>query len=301
MAVSLEDAERSPRDDRRRGGRALLAVVVAALALAAIVFFAVRSGEKPVPEMPRARFEEAEVSAALAALRARAEHVVPIGDEERLVSEMQALHVAEVAALRGKEPKERSAALFDAFRKTAASAAKADRARYVLVGEKLALEIEAALVPLLDVARRQGTPAVLAGDGAELRRVVDAGGAFVFKAAERGLIDVHGELRGPRLLPEVLFRKRWCGAVGLPGAAGFGTVERRAELDFTAAFTTDIEQRLSAIDGLASLDGAYDAVVARALVLRGAGRDAEAKCIVEKAAEEGRDDRPISMLLDVLD
>ena len=298
--MSPANTGKSPRDDRRKGRRTIAVVVASALALAFVVFFVARCGEKPLPEMTRARFDEAEIGAALAALRARAGRVVPRGDEERLVVEMQALHTAEAAALRGREPKERGAALFDAFRKIAASVAKADRARYVLVGEKLALELQDALGPLIEAARREGTPAVMARDGAELRRVVDAGGVFVFKAVERGLIDGRGEIRGAGLLPEVLFRKRWCGTVGLLGAEGFSDVERRAELDFTAAFTTDVDQRLSAVDALAALDRSYDAVVARALVLHAAGRDADAKRIVEEAVGKGRDDRPIVMLRDVL-
>jgi hypothetical protein len=301
MSVSLVNAGKSPRDERGGGRRAIGIGIAAAVALAAVVFFAARCGEKPLPEMPRARFDEAEIGAALTALGARAGRVVPRGDEDRLVVEMQALHVAEAAALRGEETRARSAALYDTFRKTAAAVAKADRGRYVLLGEKLALELGAAMGPLLEAARREGTPAVIARDGAELRRVVDAGGTFVFKAVERGLIDGRGEIRGARLLPEVLFRKRWCGAVGLVDAEGFSDVERRAELDFTVAFTTDIEQRLRAVDALAALDHAYDAVVAKALLLHAAGRDAEARRIVEEAVGKGRDDRPIDMLSDVLE
>jgi hypothetical protein len=301
MAASPAEYGKSPPDDRRRKTRSAVGIGVILAGLAVAVFFAARGRERPLPEMPRAVFGDAEIGTALASLRSRAERVVPRGDEVRVVADMRALHVAEAAALRGAEPKDRGAALFDAFRKTAAALATADRERYLLVGEKLALELQAALGPLLEAARRDGMPAILSGGGAELRRVVDAGGTFVFKAAERGVIDPRGEIRGARLLPEVLFRKRWCGAVGMAGAERFGGVERRAELDFVAAFTTDVQQRLRAIDALAAMDRSYDGVVARALVLHGAGRDAEARRILEEAARTGRDDRPFALLRDALE
>jgi hypothetical protein len=265
------------------------------------VFFAARCGEKPLPELPRARFAEAEVDAALAALRGRTAEFAPRGDEERLVVDIRAVHEAEAAAARGKESRERGAALYDGFRKAAAAVARADKGRYLLVGERLALELQDAIGPLLDDAREQGTEEVLSGSGAALARAITAGGTFAFKAAERGLIDRRGELRGPRLLPEVLFRKRWCGAVGLTGQEVFSEVERRAELDFAAAFTTDVGQRLDAIEKLAGLDRSYDAVVARALVLHAAERDAEARATIEEAVRRGRDDRPIAMLRDALE
>jgi len=301
MAASPADSGKSPGDGRRRTTRSAIWIAVVLIGFSSAIFFVARYGDKPLPEMPRARFEGAEVGASLASLRARAEPVVLRGDELRLAEEMQVMHVAEVAALRGAEPKDRGAALFDAFRKTASALATSDRGRYLLVGEKLALELMDALEPLLEAAGRDGMPILLSGDGLELRRVVDAGGTFVFKVVERGVVDPHGELLGARVLPEVLFRKRWCAAVGLPGAEGFDGVERRAELDFTAAFTTDVDRRLKAAEELASLDRSYDGVVARALVLHGAGRDAEARRIVEEAVRKGRDDQPIALLRDALE
>lgn len=296
----------SPTGERMAASRAVsgksrVIFAVALLGIGGAIFLAVRCGEAPLPEMPRAAFRDAEVDGALAALAERTGGVAPRGDEVRLVSDLQALHAAEVAALRDEEPEERSRALYDGFRKAAAAAAAADRGRYLLLGEKLAADFGKALVPMLEAARRAGTAAVLSGDGPELARVVEAGGTFVFRAAERGLIDPRGDFRGARHLPEVLFRKRWCGAVGIPVEGTLAPAERRAELDFTAAFGADVGQRLAAIDALAALDASYDAAVARALVLHGAGRDAEARRIVEEAARTRRDDPPIEMLLDALE
>ncbi len=284
---------------KRRTWIPVASFLLAAIA-GAIAIFVFARGEKALPEMPRARFGDAEIDAALQALRARTAAFSPGGDERRLVDEMRTMHLAEVAAYRGKETKERSRALLDAFRKTAVSVAEADRARFVTLGEQLAVALQDAVGAFLEVGRREGIRDAFEGPSEPLDRVIAAGGVFVFKSAERGVIGERGELRGPRLLPEVLFRKRWCGAVGIADAAGLSPIEQRAALDFSIAFTTQADERLKAIDALAALDPAYDAEVARGLVLLQAGRTADAKAVVDRAIAAGRTDRGVELLRDAL-
>lgn len=285
---------------RRPGAVAIAGGALVAAAVAGAVFFAVRSGEKPLPEMPRARFSAPEVDGALTGLRARAARFVPTGDERHLAGEMRSMHLAEVGASLGAERRERSRAQLDAFRKSAAALAGSDRERFVGLGEKLAVELQDATEAFLLFASKEGLDAALAGPGEALDRVVAAGGLFVRRSAERGLIGPGGRLEGPRLLPEVLFRRRWCGAVGLEGSERFSAVEERAALDFTAAFTTNADSRLRAIDALEKLDPSYDALVARALVLHAAGATADARALVERGIASGRTDRAIGMLRDAL-
>ena len=162
------------------------------------------------------------------------------------------------------------------------------------------MALQDAVDGFLEVGRREGIRGALDEPSEPLDRVIAAGGLFVFKSVERGVIGERGELRGPRLLPEVLFRKRWCGAVGIADAAGLSPIEQRAALDFSIAFTSQADERLKAIDALAALDPAYDADVARGLVLLQAGRTADAKAAVDRALAAKRTDRAAELLRDAL-
>jgi len=263
---SNEQGNRSLTVSRYRPRLVAVSILVAVLGASVAVFFLVEGEQKPLTEMPRARFERLEIDEALAAIRARAAAFSLRDDEQRLVDEMRLMHRAEVASALGKERKDRSLALFDNFRKTAASMASADRGRFIALGEKLAVELQDAVDALLEVGKRDGIERVITSSSKELDRAVSTGGLFIFKSVERGLVSENGELLGPRFLPEVLFRKRWCGAVGLSGAEGFLAAETRAALDFTAAFTQRLDERLKAIDALAEADKSYDAKAARAIV-----------------------------------
>jgi hypothetical protein len=281
--------------ERRRSKLPAVLAVVAAIG-AAVAVYCITSSKRPLPAMPRASFDSAEIDAALGALRSRAQAFSPNAEERRLMDEVRSLHLSEVAATRGKEPQERSRGLLDTVRKDSVSLAGADRGRFVALGEKLAVAMQDEIEAFLEVGRRQGMEAALSQPSEALDRVLTAGGLFLFKALERGVVGERGELRGPRLLPEVLFRKRWCGAIGLEGEARFAPVEERALLDFTAVFTKDVDERLKAIDSLSRRDRSYDAEVARALVLLQAGRAAEAKGAVDRAVKAGRVDHAVEAL-----
>ena len=113
---------------------------------------------------------------------------------------------------------------------------KKDPERFVLLGERLALEFSDALDDVLSIARRQGLQKTLEQGGERAERLVHAGGGFVTMSVARGLITDDGELHASRLLPQVLFRRKWCAMAGHEKHARLSETEELVNLDFLVAF-----------------------------------------------------------------
>ncbi|HUT79165.1 MAG TPA: hypothetical protein VM285_15815, partial [Polyangia bacterium] len=144
----------------------------------------------------------------------------------------------------------------------------------------------------LEQARRDGLARARVEQRESAKEIERLGGSFLERAVERGLLGEDGRLDGPAFLPEVLFMTRWRGLAGQSRVLGLAPLELRAYLDFVVAFSSHdaVALRLEAVESLAALDPAYDAVLARALVLYQGGRADEAHAVLMAAIRAGRDD-----------
>jgi hypothetical protein len=129
--------------------------------------------------------------------------------------------------------------------------------------------------------------------GDEIRRI---GGSFAARAVEREVITEVGEIDGPRNLPSVLFRVRWRALAGIDRREGLEPIEWLAHMDFVLAFSrpTSVEARLQAVGEITKIRPDFDAVLARAIVLHEAGRDGDAKALLDDAIGRGRSDETVT-------
>ncbi len=278
-----------------KGGILLAGAVL--LAVGAAVFVLARTDSVRPLTMPRASFTPEEIDAAMADLENSAADIVLTGQEKEIAAVLAELHGLEVAnaqpdAGTGGKVLE----LMDVFRSKARALHDAKPERFLELGKRLALDFHGALTDLLEIASEHGLQRTLEAGGEPVEQVVRTGGAFVKKAVEVGLIDDKGVLHAPKLLPQVLFMRRWFGMAGLGSQTRFSKTEQRADYDFVIAFSTpgQVRGKLRAIDKLKDLESGYDDDLAKILVLRQAGRGDEARALVEEAVKKrGRDDLKI--------
>jgi len=287
--------EKTPIEgSRARIGASRSALLIALLAavVGGVVYLLASRGGGRAPDMPRASFGEDELKASARGLAERAEGFEPDDDERRLIDLLERLNLAETRREPGPETLKEVRGLVGAVTEEARSLAGADRARYLSMGAHLAIRFERALLELLEAARGEGLAALIEASAPRASEARRLGGAFLAEAMDRGLIEDDGRLRGPSILPQVLFRVRWRGFAGVGLQEGLLPVERRAYMDFVAAFSREgsVEVRLQAVEELSSLDPSYDAAIARAVVLHEAGKDWDAHIELEAAIEAGRDD-----------
>jgi hypothetical protein len=273
----------------RKGGSRRVALALAGVAIfggmVAGVYFLARREPPPVPPMPRAAVPEEEVARALSELEQRTGAFTPDERERELVRIMERLNSAESGVAGAGKGRDEAKALMDEFKDRAAEVIAADEGRFLRLGELGAMEFHDALAGVLREARLRGLDAALADGGEKAARLRRAGGTFM-RLAERGLFGRDGTMSASPLLPEVLFRRRWCALAGRPGAEGLSEAERKVSLDFVVAFGDpgDVMTRVRAVDELAALDPGYDADVARALVYHQGGQAQRAIQVLEKAA-----------------
>lgn len=280
-----------------RGGILLAGAVL--LTVGAAVFVLARTDSSRPLTMPRASFTPKEIDAAMADLENSAADIVLTGQEKEIVAVLEELHGLEVASAQpdaGTGGRVRE--LMEIFRSKARALHDGNPERFLGLGKRLALDFQGALTDLLEIAGEHGLQRTLEAGGEPVEQVVRTGGAFVKKAVEVGLIDDRGVLHAPKLLPQVLFLRRWFGMAGLGSQATFSKTEQRADHDFVIAFSTpgQLRGKLRAIDKLKELESGYDDDLAKILVLRQAGRGEEARALVEEAVKErGRDDLEIML------
>lgn len=280
-----------------KGGILLAGAVL--LAVGAAVFALARTDSSKPLTMPRASFTPEEIDTAMADLEKRAADVVLTGQEREIIVVLEELHGLEVSSAQPDAGTEENAReLMEVFRSKARALHDGNPERFLELGSHLALDFQGALTDLLEVAGKHGLQRTLEAGGDPVERVVRTGGAFVKKAVEVGLIDDRGVLHAPKLLPPVLFLRRWFGMAGLGGQTRFSKTEQRVNNDFVIAFSTPghLRGKLRAIDKLVQLEPGYDDDLAKILVLRQAGRGDEARALVEEAVKErGRDDLEIML------
>jgi tetratricopeptide (TPR) repeat protein len=271
--------------------RPLAAAALAFLLVAGLAYLLTRSGAGELPPMPRASFPPGEAKGALDGLARRAAGYRS-SEPERNLERLADLGRIET----GREPDpdrgEHVALAMKAFSEAAQSSAAADPGHYLGFGDHLAGRFGQAVSRFLEAARRDGLARARIDQRGSLEEIERLGGSFIQRAVERGLLGEDGRLDGPAFLPAVLFLTRWRSLAGQSRVLGLEPVERRAYLDFIVAFSSPdaVALRLEAVESLAALDPAYDAVLARALVLYEGGRADEAHAILMAAIEAGRDD-----------
>ncbi len=287
-----------PAKGLSKGGILLAGAIL--LVVGAAVFVLVRTDSSRPLTMPRASFTHKEIDAAMADLEKRAVDVVVLtGQEKEIVAVLEELHGLEVASAppdAGTGGRVRE--LMEIFRSKARALHDANPERFLELGSRLALDFQGALTDLLEIAGEHGLLRTLEAGGEPVEQVVRTGGAFVKKAVEVGLIDDRGVLHAPKLLPPVLFLRRWFGMAGLGSQAKFSKTEQRANHDFVIAFSTPghLRGKLRAIDKLVQLESGYDGDLAKILAFRQAGRGDEARALVEEAVKErGRNDLEIML------
>lgn len=300
-----ENAGGPPPEDGGRKGRGgpLLVGVLVALGVAAAIYLLARPEPAKVPPMPRASVDESEVARTLSVLEDRARGFVPEGDEKKLVDLLVRLNRAEVG-YGGEAPdsNDQARSLMEEFRRLASAVRDRDHERFVTLGEHLALRFHDALADVLGEAREKGLDNVIAHKGKEVEALIEIGGTFM-RLSEHGLFGQDGVLNASPLLPEVLFRKRWCALAGARGMEGFTETELVVNHDFVAAFgdRTAVVQRLVAVERIEALDDDYDGVTARALVYHQGGQDEKAVEVLKEAVKGGREDRGTLVFLDFLE
>jgi hypothetical protein len=286
-------ADAGGKGDSAPRWRGIALVVAGALALAALVYLLARRGGE-VPDLPRPRFADAEVSEALRELAARAARATVTDDERALIGMIEELNLAETAEQVGPETAVQVEGMVKAVGEVARARAARNLERYLRLGDSLALEFDGALEAVLAGARREGLVRAMRSEaGAELKRI---GGSFAARAVERGVITDSGEIDGPQLLPSVLFRVRWRALAGVDRREGLAPVEWLAHMDFVLAFSkpSSVEARLQAIGEISRLQPEFDALLARAVVLHEAGRDGDARALLDEAIDRGRSDESVA-------
>lgn len=272
------------------GGRFVLLLVLVALGLVlgggALLSALTRAA---IPGLPRASFTEAELAAAERALAERTRGFAPSGEEAALMAGLTELHLAETEVGPSAPPAAKLREQVTTFTASARALAAKDQARYLLLGDVLAAELDRTLRRVLERLGEVGKEEFFAGEGAMQTLAERAGGSFFSRALARGAILSDGRLAMARIAPQVMFRYRWRLTGGLGPEAGFSPTERKACLDFLAAFADPgaVDKRLEAVDRLAEVDRSYDAVIGRAVVLHEAGRDAEARDVIDRAIRSG--------------
>lgn len=291
----------NPSDDPRKGlskGGILLAGAVL-LAVGAAVFMLARTDSSQPLTMPRASFTQKEIDDAMTDLERSAADIILTEQEKEIVAVLDELHGLEVTSVQPDAGTGgRARELMAIFRSKARALHEGNPERFLGLGKRLAVDFRKALTDLLKIAGEHGLQKTLEAGGEPVERVVRTGGAFVKKAVEVGLIDDRGVLHASKLLPQILFLRRWFGMAGLGGRTTFSETEQRANHDFVIAFSTSgqLRGKLRAIDKLVQLEPGYDGDLAKILVLRQAGKGDEARALVEEAVKErGRDDLKIML------
>ncbi|MDD5308736.1 MAG: hypothetical protein PHU25_15570 [Deltaproteobacteria bacterium] len=280
---------RQVRGPKRGATIAVVAGLAFVVAATAVYVFA-RNLTGVVPALPRPAFDEKEVRAAMEGFD-KGDAAFEASPEEQVLADLlERIHMAETdaSALANRGT---IAALVEEFGDKARQSVARGKERFLALGDHLAARFGREFTRFSAVAAASGVAAwgKKSREAEALRR---AGGAFLERSVERGLVDASGRLRAPALTPVVLFKSRWRLLAGLHPDEGFTPLERKARLDFVAAFSSPDgpERRLAAAIELKRLDPAYDDVLARAVILHEAAQDRAALDLLEKAGEAGRDD-----------
>lgn len=291
----------TPLEDGKRRGSGVVVAVLIALGVASSIYLLAKPEPSRVPSMPRAVIGDRDVAAAMSALEDRARGFVPRGaDEERVERLFLEINRAELADASGGG--ERGKGAREEFRRFASAVRMSDHERFLRMGEHLALQFHDALADVLEEARSGGLDEVLAAGGERVQRLRDLGGNFM-RLEERGLFARDGAMNASPLLPQVLFRKRWCALAGARGMEEFDGTEQRVMNDFVIAFSAPeaLDNRLAAIERLEEAEPGFDGVIARALVFHQAGSDEGARGVLEEAIRLGREDSAALAFLGYLD
>ncbi|MDJ0766210.1 MAG: hypothetical protein QNJ97_24725 [Myxococcota bacterium] len=280
---------KAARPVKTRASRVRIAMVSLAVVLGVGVYvFIDQRGH--IPPLPRVVLPAAAQDEALAQLISRTKGFTPDAHDLRLVDALKSLcRVESNSAARGDATGE-LAEHISAFSKLATDRAEQNRARYLLLGDHLAVAFHTSLASVLAEIRSRG-----GGDTADVKgldgmdQVLALGGGFLNRAINRGVITSDGRLDAPRIGPQVVFRVRWRHFAELQLDLGLTSVDRQAYLDFIIAYANPdaMSRRLKAVWALKQLNPTYDAVLARAVVMHQAGENERARETLQTAVKDG--------------
>lgn len=292
---------RSKQEKDRRSSKMLAygVFVLVAIAVPMATYLGV-SRQGHAPPLPHPSFSAEQMREAMTRLTERARGFSPTEEEKGWMEDLQALHMEETGPQTDPSDVARLEGMMGQLEKSLTAQANADKSRFLLMGDVLAVRFHEALVSLLRAHRNNGDKRNLTALQAQVTRF---GGSFYRTALSRGVITPQGNLRVPEITPQVLFRYRWGKMAALNPEETFSVIEKKALYDFIVTFNASapLSRRLEAADNLSRLDTSYDAIVAKAHVLLDAGDKTKAIALLKAKMNQRAHDPVIQRFITALD
>lgn len=269
------------------------------LASLIVVFLSVYFLAKPtggfVPAMPNVTIDNARISFSVKRLKKRAASVKLESYHRELLAAFQAFNNAEAG---GKDEKEIEA-LRLVFVDRTMIAQTAQKERYLLLGDFLAVQFEKHLFAVLKELRQMGLGEVTGRRSEDYRKLVALSGNFLANSVRIGLISKRGELNTEKYVPQILFRKRWRILGDIPFRLHFLQIESLVDAVYMLQFgnAANTSQRLEAVKRIEKQDDSFDSAIAKGLVLYQGRETKRAKLVLEKAKKQRPNDFVINEFL----
>ncbi|MBN2528525.1 MAG: hypothetical protein JXR76_19205 [Deltaproteobacteria bacterium] len=251
------------------------------------IYFLSTPRQGALPVMPEVSINDSQIDFAVRRFRERAGSVELESYHNELTAVFKKLNLAE-AENSDNDTIAHIQALF--LEKTLISQT-AQKERYLLTGDYLALAFENTLNRVLGEIRQKGLARAMGDGSAAYRELVALSGNFLKKSIENGMIRQDGQQQVPSYLPEILFRKRWRILGELPHLYQFLEIESMADAAYTLKYgnPVDVDRRLRAVRRIQQSIPGFDYRLATALIYFEGGETERAKAVVTAALKDDPD------------
>ncbi|MBN2716941.1 MAG: hypothetical protein JXX14_13900 [Deltaproteobacteria bacterium] len=240
----------------------LLVVAVAATFVG--IFFLASPRNGALPPMPEVKIDRTQMAFAVNRFKKRAGAVTVERWQQNLINAYKKLNIAEARFDDAKTIE----FLHRIFVEKSEIPQTAQKERYLLLGDYLALKFEGQLQKVLTDVQRMGLERVTAERNHNYQELIALSGNFFKESVQIGLIRPDGQLRVAPYVPQILFRKRWRVLGELPFRYQFLEIESLADAAYQLRFgkPSAMEMRLRAIAQIRRLDPDFNHQIASALV-----------------------------------
>ena len=294
MSTMRRNTDGSPKKGRFGRLKVLTTgLLVAALFLA--VYFGASSGKGALPPMPEVPVDAAQMAFAVERLERRAKSVKLDNWHKELIDAFEKLNIAEAQKQNGKT----IAGLHQIFLNKSGIPQTAQKARYLLLGDYLAVRFEAMFKQVLAEIGKQGVAQAMMAQSTAYQELVKLSGNFLQDSIHMGLVRPDGTLRVAPYVPQILFRKRWRALGEIPFRYRFLEIESLADSIYQLNFGSRdaLDMRLRAIRRIQKAVPDYDDVTAKALVYYEAKETAHAIEILKNALKAQPDNFTMNQFL----
>ena len=261
----------------------------------ATVFYVARPKHGALPAMPEIAIDAALIDFAVKRVQTRAQTVSLTEYHKSLRDAYQALNVAEVEGVDGKELMR----LRQNFVEKTEIGQTARKERYLLMGDYLAVQFEKILFDVLEDIQNKGLQQVLNSKSANYRKLISISGNFLKEGIRSGLIDADGQMHDASFVPQILFRKRWRMLGEIPYRYQFLPIESLVDAAYQLRFgnPANPELRLKAVQRIQRAVPDFNHLLASALVYYEAKEAERAKAVLARGLQKEPEDFAMNQFL----